>query len=272
MAAFSGPEINEENLVFSLDSFNPKSFTRGNSAWKDVSGKGNNASLVNSPRFNVRKRVILDGINSYISVPGSSSTNIRGSLTVAMWAKSNHSSSTGWNTYWSGVSKYSQFILGPNGINGKMAFLVYSGTWYPTNYSSAIWGQTDIDPREYHYYVGVYDQSSGVISLYVDGVVEYSSNIGTRTLNNDTGGFTIGKREVSSHYLNAEIPKVEIYNRALSADEISRNFQTFKNRYIEKEINLTVFGSGSSETQLYTLYPASSDPDTVKTILDGGNS
>jgi hypothetical protein len=129
------------------------------------------------------------------------------------------------------VSKYNQFILGPNAVNGKMAFLVYSGTWYPTNYSSAIWGQTTIDPREYHYYVGTYNQSTGILSVHVDGVVEYSSNIGVRTLNNDPNGFAIAKRDISGNFLNAEIPKVDIYNRALSESEIKQNFEATRSRY-----------------------------------------
>lgn len=233
MAVFSGPEISNDGLVLHLDAANPLSYPGSGTTWFDLSGNNNHGSLINGPSYSTEKKgfFTFDGSNDYVLLGSSETTNIRGSLTVCMIAKSNYTSSSGWNTYWSGVSKYNQFILGPNGVNGKMAFLIYSGTWYPSGYGNSIWGQTNLDPREYHFYTGTYDQASGKLSLYVDGTEEYSSNVGSRTLNDDLASFSIGKRDVSGNFLNSNISNVTIYNRALTESEIKQNFEATRDRY-----------------------------------------
>lgn len=227
----------EENIVTSgltlyLDAGNYDSYS-GGTTWYDLSGFDNNGTLNNGPIYNDGK-IIFDGNNDYVSInhntTNPNSTNIRGSLSVGMFCKSDHTLSTGWNTYWAGVSKYSQFILGPNGIGGKMAFLIHSGTWYPTGYGGAVWGQTNIDVRDYHYYVGTYNQDTGILSLYVDGILEVSFNIGVKTLSDDPNEFVINKRDVSGNYLKSTNLVVHIYNRALSATEVLQNFNAIKHR------------------------------------------
>ena len=235
MAINAGPKIVEDGLIFYLDAANPRSYDGAGTTWTDLTTDKANGTLVNMTSSNLIEEnggvFTFDGTNDYINVPAATKTNLRGSLTVTMFAKSNDSSSNGFNIYWSGVSKYEQFILGPYGENKKMAFLIYSGTWYPAGYGGNIWGQSNIDPREYHYYVGMYDKDSGLLSLYVDGNLEYSSNIGSRTLADDPNNFTICKRDVSGHYLNASIGLVQIYNRALSAEEVLKNYNATKWRF-----------------------------------------
>lgn len=234
MAVHAGPQISDEGLVLTLDAANPRSYPGSGTIWNDLSGNGNNGTLQNSPTYVTDNggSIIFDGVNDYVSLNASNSTNIRGSFTVSMLCKSNWTSYTGWNIYWSGVSKYSQFILGPNTINGKMAFLIHSGTWYPTNYSAtSVWNQTTIDPRVFHLYTGVYDQSSGYSYLYVDGELECSFNVGSRILTDDLDGFAIGKRDVSSDFLNITLTQVQLHNRALSQSEIKQNFEATRDRY-----------------------------------------
>ena len=235
MAINAGPKIVEDGLILCLDAANPRSYDGAGNTWTDLTTDKANGTLVNMTSSNLIEEnggvFTFDGTNDYINVPAATKTNLRGSLTVTMFAKSNDSSSNGFNIYWSGVSKYEQFILGPYGVNKKMAFLIYSGTWYPAGYGGNIWGQSNIDPREYHYYVGMYDKDSGLLSLYVDGNLEHSSNIGSRTLEDDPNNFTICKRDVSGHYLNASIGLVQIYNRALSAEEVLKNYNATKWRF-----------------------------------------
>lgn len=231
MSTSGGPDISQDGLVLYLDATNEKSYPGSGTSFNDLSRRVNSISLINTPTF-TNKRFQFSSTNDYISVPASDSTNIRGSITAAMYCKSN---TANWNMYWSGISKYSQFILGPNAANnssGKMAFLVHSGTWYPSGYAGDIWGQSDIDKTEYHYYVGTYNQSSGILAMYVDGVEEASFNIGTRTLTNDPNAFAIGKRDVSGNYLNFTLGIAQIYNRALSQSEIIQNYNALKSRFI----------------------------------------
>lgn len=234
MAVFAGPEIVNDGLVLHLDAANSRSYPGTGTVWSDLSGNGNHGTLQNSPTYVTDNggSIIFDGVNDYVSLNASNSTNLRGSFTIYMLCKSNWTSSTGWNIYWSGVSKYNQFILGPHTTGGKMAFLIHSGTWYPTNYGTAsIWKQTTIDPRDFHLYTGVYDQSAGYSYLYIDGELECSFNIGSRTLSNDLAGFAIGKRDVSNHFLKMTLTQIQLHNKALSQLEIKQNFEATRARY-----------------------------------------
>ena len=235
MASKSGPDIIEDGLVLCLDAASARSFTSGDSDWKDLSKSGLTGTLVNGPTFDENNGggLIFDGTNDYIQMPTTDKLNMAqyGSFSVSMYCKSNHTSSSGWNVYWAGVSKYNQFILGPNGVDGKMAFIVHAGNWRPTNYGNNIWGQSNVDPRQYHLYTGTYNGDTNVVSLYVDDSLEYSSAIGSYSLSSHTAAFEIGKRDISNNFLNANINIVSIYNRALSAHEIRRNYLSTKERF-----------------------------------------
>lgn len=231
MSLGHGASLARNGLVLHLDAANPKSYPGSGNNWYDLN-KVNNGILINSPvkSSNGNGSFELDGVNNYISIDADDSTNLTGSFTVSMLCKSN---SGGWSAYWAGVSKYNQFILGPTGNNGKMAFLVHSGNWYPTNYNTtSVWKQTDIDPTDYHLYTGVYDKTAGYSYLYIDDRLECSFNIGSLTLTDDPNGFVIGKRDVSTHYLKMSLLDVKLYNKALSHGEIKQNFQALRGRYL----------------------------------------
>ena len=220
-----------EGLVLHLDASELASYPKSGNTWYDMSGNDNHGSLINGPLFkNDHEGIIeLDGVDDYILVPYSPTTNIRGSLTVSMFAKSTRST---WYPYWNGVSKYNQFILGANGA-GEMAFLIYSNTWYPSGYGGAIWGQAGINtPNEWHLYTGTYNQDSGDLKMYVDGVETASFNIGYQVLNNDPDKLEIGRRECCAHRnIDMSLGYTQIYNRALSQDEILQNYNAHKSRF-----------------------------------------
>ena len=231
--AFNQESIVTRGLVLYLDAADRTSYLSGSGVWGDLSGNGNNGTLQNTPTYNTNNfgTLSFNGADEYINFLASNTTNIRSSITVGMFCKSNGASSTGWSMYWAGVSKYSQFILGPNNVNGKMAFLIYSNEWLPNGYSGDIWGQSNIDIRKWHYYTGVYNQSTGILYLYVDGVEQASFNIGIKTLSDDPNNFTIGKRDISDSYLNFTLSHVQIYNKALSQQEITQNYNALKGRF-----------------------------------------
>jgi hypothetical protein len=234
MGFHRGPNIITDGLVLYLDAGNPKSYLSGSTSWYDLSGNENVSTLINLPNFNSDNNgtIVFDGINEYINVDASVSTNIIGSITVSMFCKSNDISTIGWNAVWAGVSKYSQFLLGANQNNGKMGFLIFSGgQWYPLGYGGSVWGQTTINPRDWHLYTGVYNKNTGILYLYIDGIEEVSFDIGIRTLSDDPNFFTIARRDSLTGYLNCSISQVSIYNKALSAQEVLQNYNSIKSRF-----------------------------------------
>ena len=120
-----------DGLVFNLDAKSLAAYSGEGENVTDLSKEGNNGTLINNPSFDRVGALEFNGTDEYLLIPADDSTNIRTtSISVSMVCKSG---TTNWNSYWSGVSKYNQFILGPNntGGSGAMAFLIYSSGWKP---------------------------------------------------------------------------------------------------------------------------------------------
>lgn len=95
-------------------------------------------------------------------------------------------------------------------------------------------------------YAGTYSPKSGLEVLYINGVAVQSSNMLSQLIPGDNfqwaingGGFPslmIGYAQITggnahSIYLDADVGATLLYTRALSAQEIYQNFQTFRQRY-----------------------------------------
>lgn len=53
MSLIGGPNTTKDSLILHLDAANPKSYPGTGTTWYDLSGNGNNATLFNSPIYNV---------------------------------------------------------------------------------------------------------------------------------------------------------------------------------------------------------------------------
>ena len=84
MASFSGPNLEVEGLVLSLDAANTSSYPGSGTAMTDMSGKGNHGTLTNGPTFSSDNNgvIVLDGSNDYISTINLSSFT---TFTIQMW-------------------------------------------------------------------------------------------------------------------------------------------------------------------------------------------
>jgi hypothetical protein len=51
MGFFRGPKIVTDGLILALDAASPRSYPGTGTTWYDLSGQGNNGTLVNGPTF-----------------------------------------------------------------------------------------------------------------------------------------------------------------------------------------------------------------------------
>lgn len=86
---FQAPAIITNGLVLNLDAGNPASYSGSGTTWTDLSGNGNNGTLVNSPTYNANNQGYLsfNGSNTYVDLPASSSSfNVgSGDFTIETW-------------------------------------------------------------------------------------------------------------------------------------------------------------------------------------------
>jgi hypothetical protein len=65
MGFYRGPNVVTNGLVLNLDAANTKSYVSGSTTWRDLSGNGNNGTLVNGPTFssNYGGGIVFNGSN-----------------------------------------------------------------------------------------------------------------------------------------------------------------------------------------------------------------
>jgi hypothetical protein len=221
MSLAHSPSLVLPGLTLCLDAANPKSYPGSGTTWTDLSGNGNNGTLVNGVGYNSGNlgSLVFDGVNDTVQVSNSSSLNPL-TNTLICWAKSN---TENWNDFGFLMSKRDVFVMHPN-QNTKNVDYYYrlNNTWQSqliTISNITIWNM----------YACSWDGTN--INAYLNGSL---INFGAKTgpLNtNDTGIMEIGRDEGLGRYLNGNIAQVSIYNRALTASEIQQNYNALKSRF-----------------------------------------
>src|SRR5210317_1273968 len=69
MGVYGGPDIITEGLVLALDAGSKRSYSGSGNTWTDLSGNGNNGTLVNTPTFssNSGGKFSFDGVDTSIT-------------------------------------------------------------------------------------------------------------------------------------------------------------------------------------------------------------
>jgi hypothetical protein len=229
MASIGGSNVVESGLVLSLDAANARSYPGSGATWRDLSGNGNNGTLVNGPTFSSANggSIVFDGSNDFISI--NYNPIITNQITCEAWINIDISNilgpvSNGW-------------IMGRE-LSYRMIYNTFGITWVcrTTNngwYSegTSVYGTPpDSLDNKWIHVVGIYN--SFFNSIYINGEFKASgSTISGNTTT--TGTFYIGRSDAvgSVNYGKGRGATYRIYNRALSAQEVAQNFNATKSRF-----------------------------------------
>jgi hypothetical protein len=219
MAIRYNTSVVRDGLVLQLDAANPKSYPGSGTTWFDLSGDGNNGTLVNGVGYSSADNgsLVFDGVNDY-----NNCTNIIGGLnnySAEFWF--NISVNTIGIEHWLG----SQYIA----TTGRVIFDISSNNCLRNfvNGTSVI-GSTVI-PIDIWHHAFFTRNSIGLAEIYLNGSLEISNTISdVSVLNTD---FQIGGSSVLSRWFTGKISLVNVYNRALTASEIQQNFEATRGRY-----------------------------------------
>ena len=177
---------------------------------------------------NVRKQgaLNLDG-NSWAEVHDNSSLDFgTGSFTFEAWAK---------YSYVSQGSSLNAIIslggdIGQGAGNGR-AGLVSSSSGSSMSFfynSTGNASTSSFSDGDWVHFVGVYDETSAIV--YINGAEE-STTARTAASMTNTDVKQIGRDSTAIRYYNDQIAQPRIYNRALTAEEVERNYNAGKNIY-----------------------------------------
>ena len=245
MAVAYNPSIITDGLVLYLDAANLKSYP-GSGTTVNGLVRGIGGTLVNGVGFSNLNSgyFIFDGINDQISSADIdlSSTN---KVTVSCWVKvlNNREVANSSNIVFEFSSNFNSFT-GTFVAAFSDGSAVYSNL-YPvvlgirgnSGYNLAGYSKTLVNDFSWHHWSCIFDTSlSGNENiLYIDGISRTS--ISTPLQSDNSGNFGnyklfIGNRDSSSIPANCNIGQIQIYNRALSQQEILQNYNATKGRYL----------------------------------------
>jgi hypothetical protein len=230
MALQYSPRIVTEGLVLLLDAADVNSYPGTGTAWYDVSGDGNNGTLVNGPTFNSGNggSIVFDSSNDYATVPYNSDLNLTDTVSLETWVKYTTTTNTVLIEKSNDNSHYQLQIFnssqGSPGIAGQLVFMLQP------NSSNWVLPGIVTNDNNWHHVVGTYDRSTTTAKIYIDGILKNTNpSISTGPTSN-TQPLLIGSRSGAAGF-GGSISGIKIYNRALIASEVQQNYNATKTRF-----------------------------------------
>lgn len=213
------------NMIQYLNAGDKQSYIGTGSTWSDVSGSGTNVTLVNSPSFlsSVGGLLRFNGTTQYATM---TDVSFASTITISAWIKTTSNSAA-----------MEIFNRGNNAGNNGMLFAIVSGQLYGGGNTGSGWNGSAlytplINTGNWCNVVGVYNQTTGQITGYVNGVlgntVTHSFLLSGFTPTNST----IGKNfSASTQFFDGDISIVQIYNAGLTSEQVVENFNYQRGRF-----------------------------------------
>jgi hypothetical protein len=233
---FTGPNTVTDGLVLALDAANSRSYPGTGTTWNDLSGNGNNGTLVNGVGYNSGNggSLVFDGVDDVVNgtITGSIFT---GNFTQSAWIYKLNA-----NQIWQGV-----FTNSSPATNNTYLMTFGNGSG-AAPFNSVGANQVGVSESGIFLNIGTHinkwlnititkSGSTLTIYCYKDGTL--LQNSGTITWNG--GNFaTTNNYQVGRHWaggsvvpLQGNVSNVTLYNRALTAQEILQNYNATKSRF-----------------------------------------
>ena len=242
----SYPNIVTGGLVLNLDAGSKLSYPGTGTSWLDLSGNGNTGTLVNGPTYSSANggAIVFDGVNDY----GKTNSNVLlpfKAFTANFWVRT--IAQNGVNVFAGlgnsrvGLSNGAGFWVGldnrfNNNANG-LSFVIVDQSGNYAAYNTTIW--TYAINTWYNICATWTYTGASTAKIFVNGTEQATSIVGSSGVPG-TGQFapssdlTIGSYDFDRPSLlpfNGNISQGSIYNRALTATEVSQNFNALRGRY-----------------------------------------
>ena len=220
--------FNSNGALLYLDAGNTNSYSGSGTTWTDLSGNTNNATLVNSPPFTnagTASYFTFNGTGSqYASTVGSKYNQTYTGKTVFFAARI---------TAGAFVAGTFRGVFGTNSGTRNFNTYLYSPSTgvYQMHYSAGGGGgfSNNLSLTTNQWFIGAVTQTTGgLVTYYFNGqpagtntgvtFIQYASN----------GGEFIA---LTDNYWYGDIGVTAVYKRALSADEITQNYNSLSSRY-----------------------------------------
>lgn len=223
-------QIVTSGLVVSLDAADKNSYPGSGTIWTDLTGNNNSGSLINGPTFNSANggSIFTDGTDDYIVTPNAGSAT--DNYTFSAWFNNDNYSeekfilTRGKDGFGAGWSLFISVSAGGTPISAAVPTVPSTVGLY-NNISTKV-----LSLNTWYYITGVW--RSGVsIGLYINGMFDCETATTRTTLRSSTRAWAFGIHPAASIFTSGYTAAAQIYNRALSADEILQDYNAQKSRF-----------------------------------------
>jgi hypothetical protein len=219
---FTGAPVVDSSLLLWLDSGQTASYSGSGTTWTDLSGQANTGTLNNSPTFTSAVgggTFLFNGTNQTASV---ASLNLQQNFTLEAWVNQNV------------LNGFAIFGQGTNGVNNGGLHIWYTGN--TTIRFGFYANDTDftvaISTGTWYHMIFTYNSSTFAKGFYLNAVVQSGTAVSGPAAYTGSGTFRLGATYgTGGNYGNGYFEGVKMYNRILTADEITTNFNALRGRF-----------------------------------------
>ena len=196
-------------------------FDEGSGSYAYDSAGSNTGTLTSGPTWTTSGRVnsaaLFDGVNDYINVPDSTSLNFStGPFTAYGWFKSKFQTGAGFISKGASFNSNAGWSMSYASSPQALYLLVGNGTAHIEYYT----GLSDISDWRM---VGIMRDASNKIYYINNGVLTDTGSVLPGNVNSAVP-LKLGKSDYNGATINGSIDEVKVFNRALSAAEVSEEY------------------------------------------------
>jgi len=227
----SGSSIVTDGLVLNLDAANPASYSGAGTTWYDLSGNGNNGTLVNNPTYTSGPGgyFTYDGVDDYTSILKNQNLGTTQNYTLFLFVN--------FLTNTTLIGGYGSSIVDSgSGTPSPMRFLFMDDRTIKLQHSAefaspnGVRSITKLDLNTWYCIAASNNINNGTI--YINGVINNSASLNNYwDVFNPTIAWKPAGNPSSVYASNCNVGNLFIYNRALSSAEITQNFNALRGRY-----------------------------------------
>ena len=228
-----------DGLVLNLDAARKDSYNRTGTTWNDISGNGNNGTLTNGPTFDSEDygSIVFDGVDDYVNIPNStqfSFGNGTSDLPFSIFSWINMVTATDFVTISKDSTNNREWVIRFFQTRFRAYFIDNSTGGYIGRFDDTQLASSYVNQWIYFGFTYNGDSTSAGIKLYLNSDRIDNANyqggtyVAMETLSAPVQIAAQGGFIASS---NGKISNTTIYNRALTQEEITQNFNALRGRY-----------------------------------------
>jgi len=210
-----------DGLVFYVDAGNSKSYPGSGTTWSDLVGS-NNGTLTNGPTFDSGNggSIVFDGVDDRVDVSNISTSDFNGEATLLCWVACNSNSPSAEQTG----------IFGFGGSNERPHYPWTNGLAYFDTFRNARVDSISLSSlnKTTPHLLAITTKSGGDWNLYQNTTLIKTTTAESTIVWDDA---TIGADGNQLWRFQGKFFLFSLYNRELSAAEITQNYNALKNRF-----------------------------------------